>query len=141
MKQNNLIPDFLIDTFLKRIKDCIDLNLPYEHYTRNLVKLNGKLPEEIEILINEKMKTNKYLFDVDRKDFYLHNEPLLKERTKNRLIEIAECGMKEVGVAEFGYPGIMSGLYIERVWRFSDKDFKSYMDWAKTLINEKKGLR
>lgn len=85
----------------------------------------------------ENARSAKYLFDVNREDLYIHNEP--KERTKKRLVEIAECGMSEVGVAEFGYKGIMSGLYIEKVWGLSDDDFKSYMDWAKSLINEKKG--
>jgi hypothetical protein len=28
----------------------------------------------------------------------------------------------------------MSGLYIEKVWSYLDKDFREYMDWAKGLI-------
>jgi hypothetical protein len=39
-----------------------------------------------------------------------------------------------VGIAQFGYKGVMSGLYIEKVWSYSDADFKGYMDWAKGLI-------
>ena len=31
----------------------------------------------------------------------------------------------------------MSGLYIEKVWSYSDEDFKGYMDWAKGLIAER----
>jgi NOL1/NOP2/fmu family ribosome biogenesis protein len=72
----------------------------------------------------------------DRKDFYLHDKPELKERTKNRLEQISKMGMTEVGTAEFGVKGIMSGLYIERVWSDSDKDWNDYMDWAKSLINK-----
>lgn len=71
-------------------------------------------------------------FDINRDDFYEHDKP--KDRTKKRLLEISECGMEEVGVAHFGYKGVMSGLYIEMVWSYSDKDFKDYMDWAKGLI-------
>ena len=48
---------------------------------------------------------------------------------------MAECGMEETGIASFGYKGVMSGLYIEKVWGYSDEDFKDYMDWAKDLIN------
>ena len=50
---------------------------------------------------------------------------------------MAELGMEEVGIAQFGYKGIMSGLYIEKVWSYSDEDFKNYMDWAKELISSK----
>jgi len=80
---------------------------------------------------------SKYKFDIDRPDFYLFDKPELKERTKKRLIEIAELGMEEVMTADFGYPKIMSGLYIEYVWHYSDKDFKSYMDWVRELIDKK----
>ena len=71
-------------------------------------------------------------FDIEREDLYEYNKP--KERTRKRLTEIAECGMEEIGIASFGYKGVMSGLYIEKVWGFSDEDFKDYMDWAKCLI-------
>ena len=71
-------------------------------------------------------------FDIERWDLYEYDKP--KDRTRKRLTEIAECGMEEVMTAEFGYKGVMSGLYIERVWGYSDEDFKDYMDWAKGLI-------
>ena len=71
-------------------------------------------------------------FDIERNDLYEYNKP--KERTKKRLAEMAECGMEEVGKAHFGYRGVMSGLYIEMVWNYSDNDFKHYMTWAKKLI-------
>lgn len=71
-------------------------------------------------------------FDIERNDLYEYDKP--KDRTKKRLKEIADCGMEEVGNAQFGYKGVMSGLYIEKVWGYSDTDFKSYMDWAKELI-------
>lgn len=73
-------------------------------------------------------------FDITRADFYLHDNPELKDRTEKRLTEIAELGMEEVGIASFGYKDIMSGLYIEHVWNYSDEDFKDYMDWVKELI-------
>ena len=71
-------------------------------------------------------------FDIERNDLYEYGKP--KVRTKKRLTEMAECGMEETGIASFGYKGVMSGLYIEKVWGYSDEDFKDYMDWAKGLI-------
>ncbi len=75
---------------------------------------------------------------VERNDFYLHkcSEEKRKE-TESRLTRIQEMGMTEVGVAEFGVEGIMSGLYIERVWNMSDADFDDYMEWTQGLINSK----
>jgi hypothetical protein len=73
-------------------------------------------------------------FDIEREDFYEYNKP--KERTRKRLTEIAECGMEEVMTAEFGYKNVMSGLYIEKIWSYSDKEFDDYMNWAKGLIKE-----
>ena len=58
------------------------------------------------------------------------------ERTRARLQEISDLGMKEVGIGEFGYPGVMSGLYLEYVWTYSDEDFKDYMFWAKSRITD-----
>jgi len=81
------------------------------------------------------MKTAK--FNIERKDLYEFRRPELNERTKKRLTEIAELGMEEVGTASFGIKGIMSGLYIEKVWSYSNEDFKDYMEWAKELISSK----
>lgn len=80
-----------------------------------------------------------YKIDINFKDYYMHDNPKLIERTRARLIEIAECGMEEVGYGQFGYPGVMSGLYIEIVWSHSDEAFKGYMDWARELIESKSG--
>lgn len=75
--------------------------------------------------------------NINREEFYEWNKPDLKERTKNRLKEITDLGMTEVGVAQFGIKDVMSGLYIEMVWSYTDEEFKSYMDWVKSLIKEK----
>jgi hypothetical protein len=63
-----------------------------------------------------------------RKDLF---NGVFDERTAQRLLEIKEIGMTEVGTAEFGIKGKMSGLYIERVWHFTDEQWRDYMDWAK----------
>lgn len=71
---------------------------------------------------------------VDRKDFYEYGKPELRERTRNRLEEITELGMTEVGTAQFGINGVMSGLYIEKVWGYSETSWNEYIDWVKSLI-------
>ena len=60
----------------------------------------------------------------------------IKERTENRLNEIIELGLEEVGYGQYGIKNIMSGLYVEMVWSFSDEDWKGYIDWIKELKKE-----
>lgn len=55
------------------------------------------------------------------------------ERTGQRLLEIKEMGLTELGIAEFGIKGKMSGLYIERIWNFTDKEWDDYIQWIKSL--------
>lgn len=88
-------------------------------------------------LINQikEMETIQYKFDIHRKDFYEYDKP--KDQTEKRLIEIAELGMQEVGTADFGIPDIMSGLYIEKVWSYSEKDWNDYILYVKELIQKK----
>ena len=73
----------------------------------------------------------KQIIDIERKDFYEYDKP--KERTRKRLNQIAECSMEEIGVATFGIKDVTSGLHIEKVWSYSDEDFKDYMDWVNSL--------
>jgi len=77
--------------------------------------------------------------EIDNKSFYDCTKPEHKERTKARLTEMKELGMTECGFGQFGYKKIMSGLYIEKVWGYSDEDFKGYLDWVRELIEEKEG--
>jgi hypothetical protein len=77
-------------------------------------------------------------FNINREDLYrTYRDDDDPQRTRQRLTEMAEMGMEEVGVAEFGVPDKMSGLYIERVWNYSDKQWKEYMEWAAGVINKK----
>ena len=75
-----------------------------------------------------------YKFNVDDVNLYPYND--LRERTKQRLIQIAECGMELVGDGQFGIEGVVSGLYIEMVLNYSDKHFNDYIQWAKGIINQ-----
>lgn len=74
---------------------------------------------------------------IDREDLYDSRHPEFRERTRNRLTTLREKGMEEVGVAEFGIRGVMSGLYIERVWHYSDEDFNDYMNWVDEMKAKK----
>jgi hypothetical protein len=74
---------------------------------------------------------------MDIEQFIAHTDYEIRERTKNRLLEILKIGMTEVGNAQFGVEGIMSGLYIEMVWSFSEEDWNGYIKWAKELIQAK----
>jgi hypothetical protein len=70
----------------------------------------------------------------ERPDFYKYNHTEEENRrTKDRLTEISNLGMIEIGVAEFGIRGLCSGLYIEKVWNYNAEDWKSYIDWVKSL--------
>jgi len=77
-------------------------------------------------------------FNVNRRDFYTGQ---FDERTRARLTKILNLGMIEVSIAEFGFPGVMSGLYIERVWSYSDEEFLDYLEWAKDLIQKSKNAK
>lgn len=69
--------------------------------------------------------------DVNFNGFYKHGGD--DDKTKARLTEMEGLGMTLVGVAQFGYKDVMSGLYVEKVWSYSE-EFKSYMNWVKKLI-------
>jgi hypothetical protein len=76
------------------------------------------------------------MIDINREDLYRYKKS--KKVTKERLEELSDLGMEEIGVAEFGIKGIMSGLYLERVWCLSNKQWRDYIDWIKELIKRKK---
>lgn len=73
--------------------------------------------------------------NINDKTLYLHNhDEELNKRTKSRLKEITSLGLTEVGLAQFGIEGKMSGLYIEMVWNYSEKDWAEYIDYIKSLL-------
>lgn len=75
---------------------------------------------------------------VERTDFYEYKDSNgNNERTKQRLIQIEEMGMVEIGIACFGIRDIVSGLYIEKVWQLNDEDWNGHIDWIKELKIEK----
>jgi hypothetical protein len=70
----------------------------------------------------------------ERKEFYKFSNPEIKERTQNRLNEIQSLGMEELGYAHFGVKGVVSGLYLEMVWNYTDEEFKDYINFVKDTI-------
>jgi len=82
------------------------------------------------------MKKLKHKFDITNRQWYMYKRPDLEERTKTRLQEMADLGMEEIGTASFGIEGVMSGLYIERVWRYDDPEWNDYMDWVRSAIEK-----
>lgn len=76
--------------------------------------------------------------DIDQEDWYEYDKP--KDRTRARLQEIKDLGLTEVGIASFGIDGVMSGLYIEKVWGYSDEAWNSYVDWIKEVKERKDGI-
>ncbi len=71
-----------------------------------------------------------------RKDLYNISKPEIKKITENRLNELQSLGMKEVGIGEFGIKNIISGLYIEQVWNYTDEKFNEYVSFVKDAILE-----
>ncbi len=72
--------------------------------------------------------------DIDNPYWYEYAQPEKKQRTRDRLSKIVEMGMTENGNASFGIEGLMSGLYIERIWSWTDEEFEGYLDWVRSLI-------
>lgn len=74
-----------------------------------------------------------YEIDIDNKSFYNGREPELEQITKDRLTQLKNLNVQLVGYGEFGIKGVFSGLYIERVWNYSDKSWKEYIDFIEEV--------
>lgn len=55
-----------------------------------------------------------------------------------RLSQMNILGLEEVGYGEFGLRGIVSGLYIEKVWNFSNEEWSKYVEWMMSVVKKKK---
>lgn len=72
--------------------------------------------------------------EIENPDFYEYQVP--KTRTRKRLLEMKEIGMQIVGYGQFGIDGVISGIWIERVWHESDSDWAEYLEWMKSVIEK-----
>lgn len=73
--------------------------------------------------------------NIFRKDLYEYDKPI--DRTRKRLMQMADMGMEEIGFASFGVRDIMSGLYVEYIWSYDDEKWEDYINWVKELVIEK----
>jgi hypothetical protein len=89
----------------------------------------------IDMVVYQEIGNNmsEFKIDINRADLYDDN-PDIRQRTRERLLYIAKSGMTEVSSGEFGYPGVVTGLYIEFVWAYDDEMFNSFIKWAVELM-------
>ena len=159
LEQTNEIVD-IINKIIPGLFKNLDINLTeeieadiltesYVRCARNpfTIKDDGTVFKSAVIIITKRVlfeNAKKYksydvknTIDIGKSEYYEFNRPEFKERTNNRLIQIGEMGMKDLGNAQFGIKGIMSGLYIEMVWSKADVDWIEYVEWAQELIENK----
>jgi hypothetical protein len=74
--------------------------------------------------------------DINNDDLYEYKKD--RQRTKQRLQQLIDLGCEEIGVFSFGIKDVFSGLYIEKVWSYSEKDWNDYMDFTNKLIKNSK---
>jgi len=72
--------------------------------------------------------------EIENKEYYQFNKPENKKRTQQRLMFLKKLGMSEVGLGQFGIKGIISGIYIEIIWNYSEKQWIEYTDWIKSVV-------
>lgn len=80
--------------------------------------------------------------DLNNSDYYCNRKNV--ERTRQRLTRCKEMGMHECGNLQLGVPNFHSGLWLEMVWSYDNKEFDDYLKWVQTLIdreNNKKNAR
>jgi len=76
---------------------------------------------------------------IDVEEFvFSHMGEESNKRTTERLNQLIDMGCTETGVASFGVEGVVSGLYIEKVWSYSKEDWDSYIEWMQSVIDKKK---
>ncbi len=75
--------------------------------------------------------------DISKKEYYKNKSPYFTARTKNRLKQISQLGMSEIAFGQFGIDSIVSGLYIEMIWNYTNNEWKQYFDWLKSIVNNK----
>ena len=59
------------------------------------------------------------MIDINKEEYY--KIPHEKETTRFRLMQLNEMGLSEISEGEFGIPDVISGLFVENLWNWSDK--------------------
>ena len=61
--------------------------------------------------------------------YYSFDINIDNELTEERLKQLSSLGCKEVGFGEFGINGVFSGLYLEKVWNYTEVEWNEYIKW------------
>ena len=61
----------------------------------------------------------------------------VQQRTKERLIQILELGLVDLGFGQFGKPNVVSGLYIEMIWNLPQHSWDEYIEFVIELLEKK----
>jgi hypothetical protein len=76
------------------------------------------------------------MINIEDKRFYRYDDnDEMRLITKNRLKAMSDLGMEELYVANFGIRNVVSCLYIEKVWHYSDEEFEDYLTFVKEVKN------
>lgn len=77
--------------------------------------------------------------NITKLDYYPTDDSNSEEyyKVRRRLERMRDLGMVEMSSMSFGIPGVMSGLYIERVWSYSNEEFNDYLDLVEELLSNK----
>jgi len=117
---------------------------PFEDLGDSIDWLSGPEPTEPEPWLRHILAIYAANPIVGRKEYYMTQLGGMNDlermehlkRTRDRLLLMSQLGMEETGTASFGVPGLMSGLYIEKVWNLSAEEWEGYIGWVKNLIRE-----
>jgi hypothetical protein len=96
-KHNQLIPDYIVDTFYTQIKRCIDSGLDYSHFLRNLKRVNDNvIPPVIEAILPPTLSQvfdNALLPSLNRLDF-LENKQDVSNLTMEQMVDYTMNNME-----------------------------------------------
>lgn len=85
----------------------------------------------------ERIENEVRKFNISRPDLYETVNRVSNQRTRKRLIEIADLGLEEIRQGQFGIKETISGLYIETIWHCSDEEWENHIEWIKSRIYHK----
>lgn len=75
------------------------------------------------------------MINIEYEDYYCNKENV--ERTKERLIELSNLWLSSVWYGEFWIDKLLSWIYIERIWWYSDEKWLEEIVWIKSVIENK----
>lgn len=67
--------------------------------------------------------------------YYSFSYDVDNDVTEERLKQLNSLGCESVGFGQFGIPNVFSGLYVEKVWSYTDEQWDDYIEWFTNLSN------